>query len=194
MKNHSPANGMETAAATPPRQLLLCKVADQEQSTLSVNCTIPVPRGSWIRFELASGGCWYGHGFAHRQPYPLNAEPIVNARFAVNNIQSPIWMCSGGYALIANTTQELEVRINELGSGWLEIRCMSDDIALQVFCGDNLPKAHQKLMAALHWPPPAPEKQLLGDSIFCTWTQYPRTITQERILAMAKEIRRQGYP
>jgi alpha-glucosidase (family GH31 glycosyl hydrolase) len=34
----------------------------------------------------------------------------------------------------------------------------------------------------------------LGDSIFCTWTQYPRCITQNKIIDMARQIRDQGYP
>ena len=170
------------------------RIADQKPQAWQGDGAIPVSAGQWVRFELASGGCWYGHGFAHRQPYPLNAEPVVNAKFAVNNIQSPIWMCSAGFALLADTAQELEVRCNAGGNGWLEIRCQSAAFSVQVFSGSNLPEAHGKLMRHLQWPPPAPEKQLLGDSIFCTWTQYPRAITQERILAMAREIRCQGYP
>jgi len=185
---------MKTKVSIRGIQCLRYGVADQAPTELLADGIIPVPGGSWIRFELASGGCWYGHGFAHRQPYPLNAEPIVNPHFAVNNIQSPVWMCSAGYALLVSTTQALEVRCNERGGGWLEIRCMEAAITVRVFCGENLPKAQQKLMRALHWPPPAPEKTLLGDSIFCTWTQYPRAITQERILAMAREIRRREFP
>ena len=184
----------KTEAARPKAQFLRYSMADQEPCGLSGDRAILIPCGQWVRFELASGGCWYGHGFAHRQPYPLNAEPVVNARFAINNIQSPVWMCSAGYALLADTTQELEVRCNEHGGGWLELRCKDADITVQVFHGDTLPEAHRKLMRALQWPPPAPEKTLLGDSIFCTWTQYPRTITQERIIARAREIRKQGFP
>ena len=176
------------------KQGLRYRVGDQALATVSADGVITVPCGSWIRFELASGGCWYGHGFSHRQPYPLNAEPVVNARFAVNNIQSPIWMGSAGVALLASTTQELDVRCNEHGSGWLDVRCLSASFTVQVFCGDSLPEAHRKLMRSLQWPPPAPEKSLLGDSIFCTWTQYPRTITRERVLGMAREIRQQGFP
>ena len=170
------------------------RIADQEPQEWPGDGILSVPQGQWIRFELASGGCWYGHGFAHRQPYPLNAEPVVNAKFAVNNIQSPIWMASAGFALLAETTSELEVRSNEHGNGWLEIRCQNAAFSVQVFQGSNLPEAHGKLMRYLQWPPPAPEKSFLGDSIFCTWTQYPRAITQNRILDMAREIRRQGFP
>lgn len=175
-------------------KLLLCQVGDKKPESLEADCLIPVPRGEWIRFDMASGGCWYGHGFAHRQPYPLNAEPIANPRFAVNNIQSPIWMCSSGYALLANTVEELEIRCNAQGNGWLEVRCQGAAINVQVFHGAYLPAAHRKLMQFLQWPPPAPEKALLGDSIFCTWTQYPRAVTQERILAMARELRQRKFP
>lgn len=170
------------------------QIGDRTCESLSTVGEISVPAEEWIRFELASGGCWYGHGFAHRQPYPLNAEPVTAGRFAVNNIQSPIWMCSAGFVLLAKTTELLEVRINEGGNGWLEVRSAIAPLAITVFHGRDLPEAQRNLMAFLHWPPPAPSRELLGDSIFCTWTQYPRTITQERIVGMAREIRSRQYP
>ena len=173
---------------------LLCRIDNQVPRELAAGCELSLPRGSWMRFDLASGGCWYGHGFAHRQPYPLNAEPMVNSRFAVNNIQSPIWMCSSGFALLVDTTETLDVRCNEKENGWLEVRCPEAPLTVQVFHGRNLPEAHRKLMDHLQWPPPAPEKRLLGDSIFCTWTQYPRAISQDRILDMARDIRRRNFP
>jgi len=177
-----------------PTVSLLYGIGSEPLRELSADAIIPVPCGQWARFDLASGGCWYGHGFAHRQPYPLNAEPIVNPRFAVNNIQSPIWMCSAGYALLAGTECELEVRSNERGNGILEIRCAAGSIDVRVFSGRNLPGAHRKLMSFLQWPPPVPDKRLLGDSIFCTWTQYPRSITQQRVLEMARSIREREFP
>ena len=156
--------------------------------------SILLPRGATLRFFLASGGRWYGHGFNQRQPYPLDAEPVVNPHFAVNNIQSPIWLASEGYAILAATTAPLDVRLNENGEGFLAISCPSADITLEIFTGPTLPAAHQKLLRHLHWPPPAPDSSLLGDAIFCTWTQYPRAISQERILSMARAIREHGYP
>ncbi|MEO7934202.1 MAG: glycoside hydrolase family 31 protein [Chthoniobacterales bacterium] len=161
---------------------------------LLMTSEISVPRGSWIRFNLASGGCWYGHGFSHRQPYPLNAEAIVNTRFAVNNIQSPIWMCSEGYAFLIDTTESLEVRCNEQGDGWLRIMCSETAVTVRVFQGKSLPEAHGQLMKHLHWPPPCPEARMFGDSIFCTWTQHPRAVLQGRVLEMAKAIRQHGFP
>lgn len=177
-----------------PKQQLIYTVDEAAPITISADCHISVPRGCPIRFNLSSGGHWYGHGFAHRQPYPLNTEPIVNPQFAVNNIQSPIWMASAGFALLADTTLALDIRLNEADSDWLEVRCPEGEMAVQVFCGQDLPRAHGKLMRFLHWPPPAPEKELLGDSIFCTWTQYPRSITQDRVISMARAIREKEFP
>lgn len=170
------------------------RIGDGPWEGFSASGQVIVRAGEWLRFDLASGGCWYGYGFAHRQPYPLNAEPVINSRFAVNNIQSPIWMCSAGFALLAETTELLEVRISDGGKGWLEVRCPAAALPVTVFHGCDLTEAHRCLMASLHWPPPAPAKELLGDSIFCTWTQYPRAITQERIVGMAREIRSRQYP
>ena len=150
--------------------------------------------GQVLRIDLASGGCWYGHGFAHRQPYPLNVEPVVNTSFAVNNAQSPVWMCSAGFVIFADTTEALSVRSNEAGNGQLEIACPAEPLTVRVFSGRTLPAAHRKFLKAIHWPPPVPARSLLGDSIFCTWTQYPRCITQERVVEMARAIRAHGYP
>ena len=135
---------------------LVCQIDGQGFSFFR-DTVISLARGSWCEIQLASGGSWYGHGFAHRQPYPLETEAIVNDRFAVNNIQSPIWMCSAGYAILAETTQALEMRCNENADGWLKVRCAEADITIRIFHADHLPDAHQKLMRHLGWPPPAPE-------------------------------------
>jgi len=158
--------------------------------------TIALPPHTPIRFDIASGGCWYGHGFAHRQPYPLNAEAVVNTAFAVNNARSPIWLCSAGYAILAETAASLCVRFNERGSGVFELSC-GEPLSLRIFREASLPAAHRALMAHLGWPGPLPmpmSAEAAGDCVFCTWTQFPRCIDQERVLAMAREIRRRGYP
>ena len=131
---------------------LLHSVADGPFTPLSSGM-IDLPPALPIRFDIASGGCWYGHGFAHRQPYPLNAEPVVNAAFAVNNAQSPIWLCSAGYAIMAETTASLCVRFNERGGGAFELSC-GEPLSLRVFREDSLPAAHRALMAHLGWPVP----------------------------------------
>ena len=65
------------------------------------DAAMALPAGETIRFQMPSGHWWYSHGFNHRQPYPLNREAISAQRFAVNNIQSPIWLCSAGFAILA---------------------------------------------------------------------------------------------
>lgn len=158
------------------------------------DAVLNLPAATTLTFDLASGGCWYGHGFAPRQPYPLNREALAAERFAVNNTQSPIWLCSAGYAILAETTETLAVSFNAAGRGTLEIACPSASVPIRIFRGDTLPEAWLKLAAHLNWPPPLPDKTVFGDAIFCTWTQYPRCITQERILDMARAIRQQDYP
>jgi len=96
--------------------------------------------------DLAAGGHWFGHGFNHVQPFPLETGEIVNTNFAVNNIQSPIWLCSAGCAILAETTAPLDVRINEHGDGKLRISCPSEPLQLRVFKGENLPEARAALM------------------------------------------------
>jgi alpha-glucosidase (family GH31 glycosyl hydrolase) len=155
---------------------------------------ITLAKGETIAIQTPPGACWYGHGFSHRQPYPLNRETVSSARFAVNNIQSPIWMCSAGFAILGDTGSALEVSVNADVSGCLSVRCAEQPVALRFFVGESLPAAWRRLMQARQWPPASIQPRLFGDSIFCTWTQYPRCITQERIIDMARQIRAHDYP
>lgn len=150
--------------------------------------------GEQLTVDLASGGYWYGHGFSHVQPYPLETGSTVNAAFAVNNIQSPIWMCSAGYVLFARTNDPLDVSINKGGDGLLAIRCQASGVDIEIIRRADLKEANAELLRRLRWPNRAPAPEMFGDSIFCTWTQYPRCLTQERIVDMARKIRSNGYP
>jgi len=152
-----------------------------------------IAAGAELAVELSSGGHWYGHGFSHVQPYPLETGEVVNRSFAVNNCRSPIWLCSAGYVLFVDTTQLLDVRLNEGGDDLLRISCESR-VPLRVFSGATLPAAHGEMLAACGWPNEPPETNLFGDSIFCTWTQFPRCITEERVLDMARQIRAHKFP
>ena len=156
--------------------------------------TIDLPAGRTLRFDLSGGGYWFGHGFAHRQPWPLQAEPIVNDRFAVNNCQCPAWLCSAGLAILADTDEELSVSINADGDGQLRIRCDAADLVVRLFAGRDLPEANRRLLSHLGWPNVPPAPSVFADAIFCTWTQFPRTINQQRVVGMGRAIREHGYP
>jgi alpha-glucosidase (family GH31 glycosyl hydrolase) len=162
--------------------------------TVEDNCTLELAAGETVSFDLRSGGHWFGHGFNHTQPYPLETGSVVNAAFAVNNIQSPIWMCSAGCVIFADTTQPLDVRLNENGDGTFRLASPHAPLWLHVFHERTLPAARAALMRHLRWPNPPPEPRMFGDSIFCTWTQHPRCVTQARVLDMARQIRAHGYP
>lgn len=165
---------------------------------------IVLPAGEELVVDLASGGHWYGHGFSHVQPYPLETGKVRNAALAVNNIQCPVWMCSEGVVLFADTTDVLDVSINQDGDGKLRIACPCQSVSVgvspcqsvlvRVFRGESLPEAHAAWLAHIGWPNNPPADTLFGDALFCTWTQYPRCITQDRILDMARQIRAHGYP
>jgi alpha-glucosidase (family GH31 glycosyl hydrolase) len=150
--------------------------------------------GQVLEISLAQGGHWYGHGFNHDMPYPLETGEIANEAFAVNNIQSPVWMCSLGRVLLVETRAVLSVSLNREGSGYLRISCPDQAVEFRIFSGPSLPAAHTQYLAHVGWPNAVPDASLFGDSFFCTWTQFPRCITQERILAMARQIREAGYP
>jgi myogenesis-regulating glycosidase len=176
------------------RPKLLFAVGGAEMTALGERCELRLAAGETAGFDLASGGHWYGHGFSHEQPYPLERGEVVNENFAVNNIQSPIWMCSAGVAILADTSEALCVKLNAGGSGRLEISCPRAELELRFFNAQDLPAAHRELMAHLGWPGAVPESSWFLEAVFCTWTQFPRCIDQERILEMARAIRERDYP
>ena len=144
--------------------------------------------------EIDGGGHWYGHGFAHDQPYPLDAAAVMNPAMAVNNIQCPAWMCSAGYVFLLKTVAPVDVQVNKDGNGMVRL-VPSENCTLAVFGEGNLRAAVAEFWRhigafgqapAAGWP--------VGDSIFCTWTQYPRCISQERVLGMARAIREHQHP
>lgn len=151
-------------------------------------------QGESLRFETHEGEHWYGHGFNHVQPYPLESGCIDNPSFAVNNIQSPVWMNSRGLVVLADTVERLAVRLNVEGDRGLTLTALDAPVTVRLFDAPTLPAAHQAFLKHVGWPPAAPAREQLGDSLFCTWTEYPRCVTQERVLGYAKAIRSHGYP
>ena len=67
-------------------------------------------------------------------------------------------------------------------------------VTVRVFEAPTLPEAHQAFLKHVGWPPPPPSREQLGASLFCTWTEHPRCITQECVLEFARGIRSHGYP
>lgn len=153
-----------------------------------------LPQNQVLHVALKGMGWVYGHGFNHHQPYPWNAGTISNSAFEVNNIQSPVWMCSAGYILVACTSHSLSVYYNKQGSEQLEIGCAAAPVSFRVFSGVTLSIAHAKYMAEFAGRAPLPLPDFIGDSMFCTWTQYPRCLTQQRVLGFAQAVRDVGYP
>jgi len=169
-------------------------ISNRGEGFISSDGVFDLRTGQKISFDLKSGGHWFGHGFNHVQPCPLETGSIVNPSFAVNNIQSPIWMCSNGTAILAETKRLLNVRLNENGDGKLHILSSDAPLRLRIWHRAALPEAQLALLTHLGWPNQPPSASILGDSLFCTWTQYPRCITQDRILEMATQIHARGYP
>ena len=150
--------------------------------------------GETLAFDIVDGEHWYGHGFNHIQPYPLESGRIDNLSFAVNNIQSPVWMSSSGMVILAETAERLAVRLNVEGERRLTITAMDSPVTVRIFKGNTLIEAHRAFLKHVGWPPPSPSREQLGESLFCTWTEYPRCITRERVLTFARDIRSHGYP
>jgi len=173
---------------------LLFALGDGDFSPVGSSREINLPASTTIRFDLASGGYWYGHGFQFSPAFPLNREEMAIDSFQSANIQSPVWMCSAGYAVLVETVEPFSLRFNVGGNNLLELRCDTQPLAIRIFRAETLPAAQQQLMKHLGWPNKIDDPSVFGDAYFTTWTQYPRCITQERVLGMAREIRANEYP
>jgi alpha-glucosidase (family GH31 glycosyl hydrolase) len=150
--------------------------------TLSAGAQLMVP---------SDGGRWWGHGFAHRQPAPLDDEQgITTTSFAVNKIQVPMWICTSGAVVLADTTLPLAVRIDQHG---LQLSCPGAAVTVRLLPGDPR-MSLRNLLAARGWPPPVPPTQTMGEPFWCTWTQWPRCVDQTKILSLAQQIRERGWP
>ena len=152
-----------------------------------------IAAGSELEIDLKAGGHWYGHGFDHHQSFPLEKGCINNPSFSINNIQSPIWMCSAGHVFVAKTLDPLSISFNHEKNGRLIIKSETD-FTLLSFSGENLVEALAQTRSQLGWKRTSAPSEMIGDVWFCTWTQYPRAITQEKILDMARDIRKEAYP
>ncbi len=162
-----------------------------DKQNITPGDSVHVPAGAKVEIEIASP--LYGHGFNHDQPYPLNKGCIDAPHFAVNNIQSPVWVVPPGLVIQADTRHPLCVVYNKDFDNTL--RLSSDESFELKFHRGATPEATWKLYTeAIGYARPTLEPSQLGDVWFCTWTQFPRCITQARILQMARDIRDQKYP
>src|ERR1700761_7685542 len=130
--------------------------------------TLELRAGQGLAVDLKSGGHWFGHGFHHEQAWPVESGGLLHAAFAVNNIQSPLWLASAGFVILADTRAMLDVAINVKGSGVLRIRATADGTMIRVFAGETLVEAHAAAMRHLGGFDAAPGEDLLGDRFFCT--------------------------
>ena len=162
--------------------------------TVSHDCNITVRQGHTLELDLSTWGHIYGYGFNHYQPYPLEKTAISNPRFEVNNIQSPIWLGSEGIVIWVDTRQSLSIEFNNCKDKKLYIRCDADDLLVKVYLSATLQEAHRRFLSEIKTTNHQPADCFIGDSIFCTWTQYPRCITQDRVLGFAAAIRENSYP
>jgi len=152
-------------------------------------------RAKGVAFDLSVGGQWYGHGFSHRQPFPLNDEQIVNDNFVVNNIQSPVYLASNGSALVVDTYEPIAVHLNSAGSGLLEVCPRGEGLLPLIVLADrDIVAVRNRCVRMLGLPRRTPSFDVFAMPIFSTWTQCPCYISQEIVTSFAREVKRSGFP
>ncbi len=150
--------------------------------------------GEELVFSTAEVGYIYGQGFNHHQPYPLSKKPFFLPKFAVNNINAPLWFCSKGLVILAETEALLEIEMTAGEWPTLSIKAIEQEVTIHLWRGKNIKAAHQQFLLDLNRKYSLPGHNFIGDSLFCTWSQFPRCINQQRVLDFAAEIREHQYP
>jgi alpha-glucosidase (family GH31 glycosyl hydrolase) len=146
-------------------------------------------------YDLVSAGHWYGHGYHEPQWWPLDKGRIVHDPFLCNNVQSPIWLTSCGTGLIVPTEEKLSVSLNAGGDGLFRL-AMHDVTSFDylILVGETIVDLFGRLLRVIGLPGRVPPRDVFAKPIYSTWTQYPRHLTQEKVLAFARAIIGAGLP
>ncbi len=146
-------------------------------------------------FDLVSAGHWYGHGYHEPQWWPLDKGAVVNDPFLCNNVQSPIWLTSRGTGIVAPTEEKLSVSLNADGDGVFRLG-MYDVAAFEyrILIAGDIVELFGHLLGVIGRPARIPPRDAFAQPIYSTWTQYPRYLTQEKVLRFAHDIVDAGLP
>lgn len=164
---------------------------DSKEYKVKSSIRLEIKKGTEITFYMQGQGAIYGYGFTNEQYYPWNEYSLQNDNFEVNNTQSPVWLLEAGIVIFANTTESLSVVMNKEE---LKLCCGTKDLIILVYVDKNLTLAQKQFMSYFEEFRRTPMDGWIEDSVFCTWTQHPRSINEEKIIAFAKQIRENDYP
>ncbi|HEY3376613.1 MAG TPA: glycoside hydrolase family 31 protein [Armatimonadota bacterium] len=146
-------------------------------------------------YSLASAGHWYGHGYHEPQYWPLDAGAIRNDPLLCNNVQSPIWLASSGAGIVIPTEELLSVSLNVAQDGVFRIGMKHvASFAYRILVGRDIRETFDLLLGIVGKPQRVPDLEEFAKPIYSTWTQYPRYLTQDKVLDFARQICAAGLP
>ncbi|MHB9023237.1 MAG: glycoside hydrolase family 31 protein [Armatimonadota bacterium] len=146
-------------------------------------------------FNARTPGHWYGHGYHEPQCWPLERAGLRKDPFLCNNVQSPIWLTSGGAGIVVPTEELLTVSLNQEEDGLFRLG-MKDVAAFEyrLLVGNDIVELFDRLLEVVGKPGRVPPPAAFARPIYSTWTQYPRYLTQEKVLDFARQIVAAGLP
>lgn len=172
-------------------------------------------------FDVASAGHWYGQGqlteqkntreglrIPTSQHFPLDAggyeRPVLTSDEGTN-VASPLWLTESGVAVFVDSYADLQVSFNRDGNKRFRLHLLprypEDDGALAV----HLLTAPNTRDAYFAWVgrswdarPDLPVGARPPDDVFTrpiwtTWAMYKSNISQEKVLAYAREVFDNGF-
>jgi len=146
-------------------------------------------------YEIAGAGHWYGHGYHEPQHWPLERGGVGHDPFLCNNVQCPIWLTSGGAGIIIPTEELLSVSLNRDSDGLFRIGMKDVSVfTYQVLVGKDIVDLFYRMINIVGKPERLPPPETFALPIYSTWTQYPRHITQQKVLDFARQIVDAGLP
>ncbi|HEY3416270.1 MAG TPA: glycoside hydrolase family 31 protein, partial [Armatimonadota bacterium] len=147
-------------------------------------------------YDARGAGHWYGHGYHEPQCWPLELAGLNKDPFLCNNVQSPIWLTSGGAGIVVPTEELLSVSLNADDDGLFRLG-MNDVAAFDyhLLVGENIVDVFNRLLEIVGTPARIPSQEAFAQPIYSTWTEYPRHhLNQERVVDFARQIIAAGLP
>ncbi|MFZ5940557.1 MAG: glycoside hydrolase family 31 protein [Bacteroidota bacterium] len=147
-------------------------------------------------FLLRADEHWFGGNVTSAQNWPSSSASFeVDPFYATSNQASPLWLCSTGTAVLADTYHTMAYSFNKNGSGLFSLHIKNTVEGQLVFTvGSDLREAFISATDIFGKPGSVPVKEYFSRAIFNSWIQFRKDVNQPGLLAYAAAIREHELP
>lgn len=147
-------------------------------------------------FDINSPDHWYGGAVVKAHNWPLESANLKIDPFDANSNQvSPIWYCSSGAGILADTYGTMGYSFNNPVKGIFEVYLKgANRLDLEIVAGKNIRDAFYMLSGIVGKPSVVPPKDFFAYPQFNTWIEFATSVNQEGIISYVQEIRKNNFP